>query len=117
MLCHRCGRFPAGGAVMPWPLMPSLAHSPGELLLDVAAARILTAIAPISQHNPAEPTTADASLRAFVGDGPSHIVAALHAADMLPPDSSPGCAPSSVSPATASPRRPPETCRTGGTAC
>jgi hypothetical protein len=63
------------------------AHSPGELLLDVAAARILTAIAPISQHNPAEPATADASLRAFVGDGPSHIVAALHAADMLPPDS------------------------------
>ena len=63
------------------------AHNPGELLLDVAAARILTAIAPISQHNPAEPATADASLRAFVGDGPSHIVAALHAADMLPPDS------------------------------
>ena len=63
------------------------AHSPGELLLDVAAARILTAIAPISQHNPAEPAAADTSLRAFVGDGPSHIVAALRAADMLPPDS------------------------------
>jgi hypothetical protein len=61
-------------------------HSPGELLLDVVAARILTAVAPVSQHNPGEPAT-DASLRAFVGDGPGHIVAALYAADMLPPDS------------------------------
>ncbi len=63
------------------------AHSPGELLLDVIAARILTAVAPISQHNPGQPTAASPELRAFVGDGPGHIVAALHAAGMLPPDS------------------------------
>jgi hypothetical protein len=30
---------------------------------------------------------ASAELRAFVSDGPGHVVAALHAADMLPPDS------------------------------
>jgi hypothetical protein len=61
-------------------------HSPGELLLDVVAARILTAAVPVSQHDPGEPP-ADARLRAFVGDGPGHIVAALHAAGVLPPDS------------------------------
>jgi hypothetical protein len=30
MLCHWSGRSPAGGTVMPWPLMPSLAHSPAS---------------------------------------------------------------------------------------
>ena len=30
MLCHRSGRSPAGGAVMPWPSIPSLAHSPAS---------------------------------------------------------------------------------------
>jgi hypothetical protein len=30
---------------------------------------------------------ATVELRAFVSDGPGHVVAALHAADMLPPDS------------------------------
>jgi hypothetical protein len=63
------------------------AHSPGELLLDVIAARILTAAAPFSQHNPGQPAATDDGLRAFVGDGPGHIVAALHAAGLLPPDS------------------------------
>ena len=63
------------------------AHNPGELLLDVVAARILTALAPILQHNPGESAAADGGLRAFVGDGPGHIVAALHAAGMLPPGS------------------------------
>jgi hypothetical protein len=63
------------------------AHSPGELLLDAIAARILTAVAPLSHHNPGQPAAAGADLRAFVGDGPSHVVAALHAAGMLPPDS------------------------------
>ena len=62
------------------------AHSPGELLLDVIAARILTAVAPFAQDNPGQPA-ADDDLRAFVGDGPGHIVAALHAAGLLPPDS------------------------------
>jgi hypothetical protein len=79
------------------------AHSPGELMLDVIAARILTAVAPFAQGNPGQRAAND-GLRAFVGDGPGHIVAALHA-------------PGSVSPATASPCRPPGTCRNSGTAC
>ena len=61
-------------------------RSPGELLLDVIAARILTAAAPVARDNPGSPTATD-SLRAFVGDGPGHIVAALHAAGLLPPGS------------------------------
>ena len=61
-------------------------RSPGELLLDVIAARILTAAAPVARGNPRPPAAAD-SLRAFVGDGPGHIVAALHAVGLLPPDS------------------------------
>jgi hypothetical protein len=30
MLCHCSGRSPSGDAVMPWPSMPSLAHSPAS---------------------------------------------------------------------------------------
>lgn len=63
------------------------AHSPGELLLDVIAARILSGAALSWQNNPGQLVAADARLREFVGDGPGHIVAALHAADVLPPDS------------------------------
>ena len=62
------------------------AHSPGELLLDVIAARILTGAVPFSQDNPGQ-QAASTDLRAFTGDGPGHIVAALHAAGMLPPGS------------------------------
>jgi hypothetical protein len=62
------------------------AHSPGELLLDAIAARILTAAARFSQNNPGQPAAASPELRAL-GDGPGHIVAALHAAGVLPPDS------------------------------
>jgi hypothetical protein len=62
------------------------AHNPGELLLDAIAARILTAAARLSQNNPGQPAAASAELRAL-GDGPGHIVAALHAAGVLPPDS------------------------------
>jgi hypothetical protein len=62
------------------------AHTPGELLLDVIAARILTAVAPLARDNPGQPAAND-DLRAFVSDGPGHIVAALHAAGLLPPDS------------------------------
>ena len=62
------------------------AHSPGELLLDAIAARILTAAARFSQHNPGQPAAASPELRAL-GDGPGHIVAALHAAGVLAPDS------------------------------
>ena len=97
------------------------AHSPGELLLDVIAARILTAVAPFAPGNPGQ-RAADDDLRAFVGDGPGHIVAArtrpVCCRRTAPsPVSSPGCAPGSVSPATASPCRPPGTCRNSGTAC
>jgi hypothetical protein len=63
------------------------AHSPGELLLDVIATRILTTAALFPQNNPGQLAAANAHLRAFVADGPGHVVAALHAADMLPPDS------------------------------
>jgi hypothetical protein len=62
------------------------AHSPGELLLDAIAARILTAAARSGQNNHGQPTAASPELRAL-GDGPGHLVAALHAADQLPPDS------------------------------
>jgi hypothetical protein len=61
-------------------------RSPGELLLDVIAARILTAAAPLARGTPGPPAAPD-GLRAFVGDGPGHIVTALHAAGLLPPDS------------------------------
>ena len=58
------------------------AHSPGELLLDAVAARILTAAARVPPANPGQLTAASPELHAL-GD----VVAALHAADMLPPDS------------------------------
>jgi hypothetical protein len=61
--------------------------SPGELMLDVIAARILTSVAPFSQDDPGRPAAASADLRAFIGDGPGHIVAALHAVGALSPDS------------------------------
>ena len=61
-------------------------HSPGELLLDVIAARILTAAAPLTQDNPGPPATASTVPRAL-SDGLGHVVAALHAADALPPGS------------------------------
>ena len=61
------------------------AHSPGELLLDVIAARILTSAGAVPQDGPGQ--LASAELRAFVGDGPGHIVAALQAADALPASS------------------------------
>ena len=78
---------PQNPAPMPDVTATRDARSPGELLLDVIAARILTAVAPFAQDNPGQQAAADTGLRAFVGDGPGHIVAALHAADLLPPDS------------------------------
>ena len=62
------------------------AHSPGELLLEAIAARVLTAAAPLTQHNPGQLTAASPGLRAL-GDGAGPIVAALHEAGVLPPDS------------------------------
>ena len=95
-------------------------RSPGELLLDVMAARILIAAARSSQDNHGQLAAASAELRAL-GDEPGHLVAALHAAGVLPPDSPvPGqlaglCA-RLGSAATASPPRPPRSCRNGGKA-
>ena len=63
------------------------AHSPGELLLDVIAARILTSAGSVPQDSPGQLAGATAGLGAFVGDGPGHIVAALQAAGALPPSS------------------------------
>ena len=52
------------------------ATSPGELLLDVIAARILTSAAASPQDNPGQPA-ANAHLRAFVSDGPGHSMTKL----------------------------------------
>jgi hypothetical protein len=63
------------------------ARSPGELLLDVIAAKLVT-IAPDLPHcNPEQLTAATRELRAFAGDGLGDLVAALHAADVLSPAS------------------------------
>jgi hypothetical protein len=63
------------------------ARGPGELLLDVIASRILSLVVPFSHDNPRQVTSAGAEQRAFVGDGPGQIVAVLHGAGVLPPDS------------------------------
>jgi len=99
------------------------AHSPGELLLDVIAARILCSGAvAFPQYDLEHPPAGVADLRAFIGDGPGRIVAALHASGALPPASPvPGqlaalCT-RSGHPATASPRRPPRTFPSRGSTC
>ena len=63
------------------------AHSPGELLLDVIAARILCSGPSFPQDEPEHPPPDATDLRAFIGDGPGEIVAALHASGALPPGS------------------------------
>ena len=64
------------------------ATSPGELLLDGIAARIFcSGAAAVPQYDPEQPPAGAADLRAFIGDGPGRIVAALHAAGALPPAS------------------------------
>jgi hypothetical protein len=78
---------PQNPAPMPDVTATRDAHSAGELLLDVIAARILTAAAPLSHDTPGQPAAASTDLRAFTGDEPGHIVAALHAAGVLPPAS------------------------------
>jgi hypothetical protein len=68
-------------------VMPAV-HSPGELMLDIIAARILGLVVPFSQDaNPGPLLPAGADLRAFVADGPGQIVAVLRAAGVLPADS------------------------------
>jgi hypothetical protein len=64
------------------------AHNPGELLLDVIAARILCSGAvAFPKYDLEHPPAGAADLRAFIGDGPGQIVAALHASGALPPAS------------------------------
>jgi hypothetical protein len=63
------------------------AHSPGELMLDGIAARILTTVPRFSPDNPRQLPAANADQRAFFADRPGYIVAALHGAGLLPPDS------------------------------
>jgi hypothetical protein len=63
------------------------AHSPGELLLDVIAARILCSGAAVPQDDLEHPPAGAADLRGFIADGPGDIVAALHASGALPPAS------------------------------
>ena len=64
------------------------AHNPGELLLDVIAARILcSGAAAFPHYDPEHPPAGAADLRAFIGDGPGQIVAGLHASGALPPAS------------------------------
>ena len=63
------------------------AHSPGEFLLDVMAARILTSAQPSPRDNLEQLAAGPADLRALAADGPGDIVAALHAAGALPPAS------------------------------
>jgi hypothetical protein len=64
------------------------ATSPGELLLDSIAARIFcSGAAAVPQYDPEQPPVGAADLRAFIGDGPGRIVAALQAAGALPPAS------------------------------
>src|SRR5580658_7190679 len=63
------------------------AHSPGEPLLDVIAARILCSGAAFPQDDLEHPPAGAADLRAFIADGPGDIVAALDASGALPPAS------------------------------
>jgi len=64
------------------------ATSPGELLLDGIAVRIFcSGAAAVPRYDPGQPPAGAADLRAFIGDGPGRIVAALHAAGALPPAS------------------------------
>jgi len=60
-------------------------RSPGELMVEIIAGRILSLVA--YRDYPEQVPAASADMRAFIGDGPGHIVAALHAAGVLPPDS------------------------------
>ena len=63
------------------------APGPGELMLDVVAARILTSTVDDPPDNPEYRASALTGLRAFVGDLPGEIVAVLRAAGALTLDS------------------------------
>ena len=63
------------------------ARSPGELLLDVIAAWILTSAAAFPQDTPEQLAAADPELLPHPAAGLGDIIAALRAADALPPGS------------------------------
>jgi hypothetical protein len=60
------------------------AHSPGELLLDVIAARILSIAARVRHDDPEQLAAARRGLRLHIAKGLGDLVAALQAADVLP---------------------------------
>jgi hypothetical protein len=63
------------------------ATSPGEILLDGIAARILILLAGSPPGTTARPPAASNDQRGFFSDGPGNITAALYAAGALPPAS------------------------------
>jgi hypothetical protein len=63
------------------------ATSPGEILLDAIAARILILVAGSTPGTTARPPAASNDQRAFFSDGPGNVTAALYAAGVLPPSS------------------------------
>jgi hypothetical protein len=63
------------------------ATSPGEILLDAIAARILVLVAGSLPGTTARPPAASNDQRGFFSDGPGNITAALYAAGALPPSS------------------------------
>jgi hypothetical protein len=97
------------------------AQSPGELLLDVIAARILCSGPSVPQDEPEQPPPTRPTCARLSATGPGKSSPRCTRQARYPraapsPASSPGCAPGSVSPATASPRRP-RTFPDRGTAC
>jgi hypothetical protein len=73
----------------PWPqvTVTRTATSPGEVILDAIAARILTTAPIPSPGKPGEPVTASADLRAYIGSKPGDITAAMLAVGALSPAS------------------------------
>jgi hypothetical protein len=63
------------------------ATSPGEVMLDAIAARILTTAPAPAQDEPGAPGTASAGLRAYIGSKPGDLTAAMLAAGVLSPAS------------------------------
>jgi hypothetical protein len=59
------------------------AASPGEVMLDAIAARILTTAPALPQDEPGAPATASADLRAYIGSKPGDLTAAMLAAGVL----------------------------------
>lgn len=73
----------------PWPqvTVTRTASSPGEVILDAIAARILTTAPIPPPGKPGEPAAASADLRAYIGSKPGDITAAMLAVGALSPAS------------------------------